>query len=334
MFSLLKTWFGATKPSRSSRCIRRSVRPTLEALEGRLLPSTLTATTGRQLVVFLTSDYSAPGTLRYAVNQANADAHSGVSDTIVFAKSLDLSTITLSKPLEATPAKNNARIWIDGGGATLSGGGRTNIFVVDQGASVSLHNLTLVEGSAYAGGAIENAGSVSMGNVDILENTATYGGGVFNTGMFTFANCSISGNHAQYGGGLYNDVKGFESSSQSVFNQNIATNGGAVLNYGTLYETYDTYDYNVAGGVGGGLDNAGSASLAFCTIEHNRCNLCGGGAFDGGKLTVKHCSFYYDSAGHYGGGIYVNSQGSLWYANNTYQGDTAGYGTPNVYVNR
>jgi hypothetical protein len=100
MLSVLNTWFGGKKPSQSRRRSRPSVRPTLESLDGRFLPSTLT--------VLNTSDFAAgpsdvgvvaPGSLRSAVNTACADAQRGVSDTFVFARSLQGATIKLQESL-------------------------------------------------------------------------------------------------------------------------------------------------------------------------------------------------------------------------------------------
>jgi hypothetical protein len=79
MSRFLQTLYSGKKaPSRSRPT--PSYRPTLEALEDRLVPSTLTVTNP--------ADNGAMGSLRYEVNLANADSARGISDTIVFSNNV------------------------------------------------------------------------------------------------------------------------------------------------------------------------------------------------------------------------------------------------------
>lgn len=326
MFSILKSWIrNEKKPAQAGKPHPR-FRPGLESLDERLVPSTLTVTSP--------ADNGAAGTLRYEFNLANKDAAKGVSDTIAVAQSLKGATITLNRPLEATPAANNARVWLEGNYVTISGGGKTNMLLVDRGAAVSLHHLTMSQGTARAGGAINNSGSVSMGNVMITFNSAMYGGGVYNDGTFTFADSSISGDNATWGGGVYNESNRFMSASGSIYNQDHATWGGAVLNFGKFYDYNTTYSYDAATNTGGGIYNAGYAFLNACTFDHDRSGLCGGGVFDQGNVTITNSTFSYNRADHYGGGVYVSNTGTYSTQNNHYSHNTAVYGNGDFYVYR
>src|SRR5947209_7477623 len=111
--------------TRRRRPMQRSFRPTLESLEGRWVPSTLTVTS--------IADKGA-GSLRADI----AAAQNG--DTIVFAPSLNGQTITLKSELFI-----NKNLTITGPGAgqlTVSGNNNSRVFEVASGTQVSLSGLT------------------------------------------------------------------------------------------------------------------------------------------------------------------------------------------------
>jgi len=107
---------------------------------------------------------SGPGSLRLAV----ADAVNG--DSIVFSNRLAGQTIVLQSEIDVT---NNISI---SGPATrpvaLSGGGKTRVLEID-GATVSLTNLVITQGSADIGGGIlDSNGNLSLSNVGFTGNVA------------------------------------------------------------------------------------------------------------------------------------------------------------------
>jgi len=85
--------------------------------------------------------------------------------------------ITLSEPLPPI----TGTITIEGGGHTISGGGKTRIFDVD-GGQLTIKHLTLTKGrapEAEYGGAIRlrNGAQLTVENSTLAENAAANGGG-------------------------------------------------------------------------------------------------------------------------------------------------------------
>src|SRR5260370_15670846 len=189
----------ASRPASNRRAcpVQRSIRPCLEALEDRWVPSTLTVTN--------TLD-SGAGSLRAEI----AAAHT--NDTIVFATSLDGQTITLTSG--ELLIKHN--LTISGPGAsqlTVSGNHASRVFEVKANESVTLSGLTISNGVAPGvaqsgeGGGILNHGTLTASGSILSGNVAAQdGGGIHNDGTLTVSGGSIlSGNSSDQGGGLHND---------------------------------------------------------------------------------------------------------------------------------
>jgi parallel beta-helix repeat protein len=235
---------------------RRRLSPTVTALEGRALLSTLTVSN---------TDDSGPGSLRAAVAQTNSD---GGGDTIVFSSLFTTpQTITLpSGQLELTGTSGTTII--TGPGAkllTVSGNNASRIFEV-EGASAAISGLTITGGQADRGaGLLNQGGTVSVTGVTFSGNTASDQGGGVDTqfsGTTTLTACTISGNtttnHA--GGGLANLYSGSATLTNCTISGNSApTGGGLYNNTGTLTLTNCTVSHNTAQS-GGGLSSKSSSS--------------------------------------------------------------------------
>src|SRR6266852_2314324 len=177
---------------RKTPAARPTFRPTLEALEDRWVPSTLTV---------LNNLDSGTGSLRAEI----AAAHN--SDTIVFAPGLDGQTITLT----SGELLINHNVTITGPGAsnlTVSGNHASRVFEVAKTVrSVTLSGLTI---SNAAGGGMLNEGTLTVSN-SILSNNGGGGGGIHNDGTLTVSGSTLSGNSASNssggnsGGGIYNE---------------------------------------------------------------------------------------------------------------------------------
>ena len=179
---------------RKTHAARRTVRPTLEALEDRWMPSTLTV---------LNNLDSGAGSLRTEI----AVAHNG--DTIVFAPSLVGQTITLTSG-QLLIRKNLTIAGPGAGQLTVSGNNASRVFEVAKTVrSVTLSGLTI---SNAAGGGILNDGTLTVSN-SILSNNGGGGGGIHNDGTLTVSNSTLSNNSASSGGGIENSRTAIVSGS-------------------------------------------------------------------------------------------------------------------------
>jgi predicted outer membrane repeat protein len=303
MFRFLKLYFGANKSARPSRRNRPCFRPTLEAFEDRVVPSTLT--------VYRTGDSGAMGTLRWAVNQADNDASHGTSDTIQFASGMQDRTITLSSPLELTRAANKTWVTITGSGGpssiNLSGAFAHQVFLVDSGANLDLQNLTIEYGKATYGGAVMNYGLLDASNCVFIGNTASYGGAICNLGILAVTSSTLDYNVArQQGGAIYNS--GTVDARYDKLNSNTAASGGAIANRGILSLDASQLDYNRASG-GGALYNGNFASVSNTSFVENYAKY-GGAIYDDGSLFTSSNYFADNKATARGGAFFVTAYGT------------------------
>jgi len=191
------------------RTIRKappSGRLKLESLENRDCPNSYTVNS--------TLDDGSVGTLRWAVDQANA---SDGADTIVFALGASPAITLSGTQLQLTDI--TGRTTIDGPGVAVSGGGLSRVFQVDAGVSASFSGLTISGGSV-------------TGN----------GGGLYNLGNTTLTDCTVTGNHAiggidgstinGVGGGIGNKAGTIELIDTTVNGNTADLAGGGAANAG------------------------------------------------------------------------------------------------------
>jgi hypothetical protein len=277
--------------------LRDRVVPRLEALEDRIVPSTLTVTNA--------ADDGTAGTLRAAITAANS------GDTIQFTPSLAGHTITLTQG-ELTITKS---LDIEGLGAnqlTISGNNQSRVFDISVGnASVILAGLTISNGLNSTGGGIDNAGTLTVNSCTVSGNFAysngvgdDYGGAIYNFGTLTINKSTISGNSvvgtpayvstysttgggftssinpagSGYGGGIYTGLGTLTINSSTIANNDASGGSSAGLGSTAI----------VGNGYGGGL------FVASGTVLINNSTVAGNQAF-GGR------SYYYSSPGYDGG---------------------------------
>ena len=273
---------------------------------------------------------SAPGqlSLRQALNLANT---LGTADTITFSSLFDTpQTITLTAG--SLSLTDKATTTIDGPGDTLltvSGGGKSRVFVVD-GGSAALAGLTISGGSSDddGGGLFNHGGTLELSDVTVAGNVAPIdGGGVYTaSGTTSLINCTLSGNSAaDGGGGLFNSTGGVTSLTNCTLSGNSArNNAGGLFNQGTATLTNCTLSGNNTAMYGGGLSNGegGTATLIDCTLSGNSASGHGGGLFnDGGStyLTLTSCTVSGNSAPYDGG---LLNQGTATVTNTIVAGNT------------
>jgi len=204
------------------------------------------------------------GSLRQAITDANAAAS---ADTITFSVS---GIIFLSSTLPTLT--DAAGLTIDGTGqtVTISGSNAVRVMLVAANASLTVKNLTIVDGSA----------------------TGDYGGGIENNGTTTVLDCTFSHNSAVsgLGGGINNRPGGTLTVTNSTFSGNDATSGfgGAIYSSGIgVAITNSTFSANIAGlGAGAGIYNGSVAGFILRnTIVANSTGAgnCGGTITNGGN---------------------------------------------------
>jgi hypothetical protein len=288
---------------RDAARLMRRLRPTVLALEGRELLSTI-------WTVNSTGDAGTgsgnSGDLRYCI--AGADSTSG-DNTINFSVS---GTITLSGSqleLKNTSGDASQTIEIDGPGASvlsISGNKASGVFQIDSGVTASISGLTITGGKAEFGGGLNNHGTSTLSNCTVSGNSAARGGGLNNYAKATLTDCTVSGNS---GGGL--DNFGSATLTDCTVSRNSATLGGGVHNNkeGTAALSNCTVSGNSASIAGGGLYNDGTAKLTNCTVSGNSAGS-GGGLYSDGLAKLTNCTVSANSAGN-GGGLYNDSEAIL-----------------------
>ncbi len=305
-------------------CVVRRIAwvcPRLEVLEDRLAPATLTVTNPDDPAALT------PGTLRYAVSQANADASAGQSDTIEFS---GVTTITLSQGQLELSGQNSgtpATIIIDGGGQVTLDGDNTRIFQVDSGVQATLTGLTIQDGNAgqYGdGGAIYNEnGSLTVSYCTLSSNQTGEdgaGGAIYNdSGSLTVSYSTLSSNQTDSnqsgpsgaGGAIYNQY-GSVTVSYSTLSSNESGEAGGIFDQGTLIVNNSTLQSNSSSDCGGIDVSSGGLTLSNSTLADNSASFNGGGIFfwdpiEGGTATISNSVFTGNSAtGDSGGAIYVD----------------------------
>ena len=125
----------------------------------------------------------------------------------------------------------NKDITIDGKGHTIDAKNLGRIFSIGEGFTVTLTNVTLINGKADKGGAIYNDGSLTLSDVKLSDNAAdSYGGAVFNNGELVVSDSVFDSNDivnrgsasVDYGGAaIYNWYDGTLTVSGSNFTNNI-----------------------------------------------------------------------------------------------------------------
>ncbi len=105
----------------------------------------------------------------------------------------------------------------------LDGGGRTRLFYVADGASLTLENMTIQNGysSEFGGAVLNDGGSLTIHKALFTRNEAGSGGAIYNFGAMTITDSHFMRNSGDYGGVIYND-----ESDASITNTYFAFNKG------------------------------------------------------------------------------------------------------------
>jgi hypothetical protein len=321
------------KPLLSNRCadlIRRGrtarrdgrpgaakARPRVEALEGRLAPTTLTVNsladntnpgnflTLREAVLLVDSGgdpHAALGRPLTPKEAAQVDTTNpfGTTDTIKFDPTTTAGgTITLAAGLSTLALSRNVSIGGPPGGITVmgpSGPSSFSIFQVTGGVTASLGGLTIASGSVPPSG------------------FAADGGGVYNSGALTIVNCTLMNNNAaQFGGAIFNNAGATLTVNASTLTNNLSDiEGGAIYNHGTATITGSTLSGNQASQNAGAILNESGATLAVnnSTLTNNSAVSLGGAICNLATAAVGNSTLSLNTATAGSGGGIANETGA------------------------
>ncbi|MFO0840987.1 MAG: right-handed parallel beta-helix repeat-containing protein [Gemmataceae bacterium] len=331
-------------PARNNRRPASPVtkRLRLEALEGRVVPSTMKVTSPL--------DDGSAGTLRSVM----ALAQSG--DKIVFAASLKGQTITIDlwgRGQLSSPSRN---LTINGPGGnnpvTIRGwflfgdndspvstvslsnlnivGGGFGGSIVNYGASLSLDHCTLSGGMFGAVGAIANYGGTVTIDHSTLSGFRNVDFGVIKNsyGTVTIDHSTLSDNEGGDASVIYNEG-GWVTIDHSTLSNNQTIFTGAIFNFqgGQVAIDHSILSGNFSDDFGAGaIYNAdGRVTIDHSTLSDNHAGFTGGAIWSGGSLTIAHSLLFGNQAGFEGGAIFCYS-GSLTIQSSIVWGNTAPVG--------
>ena len=287
---------GAYTPS-AQALVSRNV---IESLEHRTLLTAFTV---------VNTDDSGAGSLRDAIEQANASAG---ADTISFDAALAGETIVLTTELQITDDLTITGLGSDQ--LTLDGNSDSRIFNISDGSfgtllTVEIRGLTLTNGFSDNGGAISNYEDLTVKDCLFSENDVSSvqiqsagfnnGGAIRNVaGTLEVSNTTFSNNLAVDGGAIYNST-GTVNVMNSMFSENMATTtqgqGGGIYGiYGSVAITECSFLSNSASGYGGGIGTLyGTLSVTDSFFSNNSAgpHSSGSAIYNDGQMTVTRSVF-------------------------------------------
>jgi predicted outer membrane repeat protein len=265
----------------------------LAAGAGVALAGTLAATGAAQAADFTVTntDGDGPGSLRDAIDQANANDNSATEvDRVLFQTGLS-GTIHLNEP----PGPGYGELYIDeslnivgpgDGQITVSGDANSRVFyidVVNYDDPVTISGLRIVQGAEKynRGGNILNLNAdLTISGSSVKSGTAVVGGGIYNDASLTVENSTISGNVASFAaGGLYSDGQ------TQISGSTISNNAGGAK-----------YGFNRA-------QAARAEAAAAALTESSPRPFGGGGGVIRGGATIDNSTFTGNTSPGQGGGI-------------------------------
>ena len=207
--------------------------------------------------------------------------------------------ITISRNIKIKGKTNKASDKLNAN-KTTDGKAAHRIFVVKNGATLTLKNLTLTGGrdESTGGGAVLANGNLIITDCDVTDNqTGANGGGLCAMGTLVMEKCTLNTNKV---------------------NHNHAAGGGAVFVYinGTHTMKKCTLTGNEAEkGDGGGIYTMGALTMEECILTGNKAisnSGSGGGIYAAGTLNMTNCTLTGNTTNHGSGGVYVGSPLALF----------------------
>jgi len=319
------------------------IRPRLEHLEDRSVPSTFNVTTTLDVI----DQADGKRSLREAITAANNLA--GADVIVLPAGVYKLALTGAGEDANATgdlDITGAVTIQGAGAGATVIDGKQLDRVFDVLGAFPSSIKV-IMQGLTARNGSASDSGGIQVGNADLVvrdcvvtgNRTAGNGGGVSNasvtgSGNVTLVRTTVSRNVSSAGGaGLFILGGGSKLTlKDSVVRHNVTVGSGGGISAGDVTLTNSIVRGNEGSGLGGGGINASTATLTDCTISGNvvsgigsggggvrattatltNCTISGnttfgssgsGGGISAPTMTLTHCTVSGNVAGGEGGGL-------------------------------
>lgn len=210
----------------------------------------------------------------------------------------------------------------------LNGTDTNRLFVIENGANVSLINLTLANGyiDESMGAAVFNLGNLAVSGCTFTANMAEYGSAIYNANTLYVDNSIFNGNLGLSISSIFNDAGATAQVRNSVFSDNgVDGDAGAIGNNGDLTLTGCIFTSNSAASAGA-IMSTETMNIAGCTFTGNKANYGVGGAIlNTGLMTINDSTFTSNTANNDGGagGAIFNEGGTLNIINTTFTSNTA-----------
>ncbi len=245
----------------------------------------------------------------------------------------DVITLSVDVTLESELPHITTEMTVEGGDYSISGALAYRIFYVDTSGTLTIEQLTLVDGRSGPenapglwsgeGGAIYNEGKLNIINSVFSQNMAGIGGAISNGGKLNVISSTFVENSAFAGPGAIENLAGAELNvRESHFINNDGHAGGAIANLGALLLTDSLLELNRAG-YGGAIHSIGESIIQRSTITFNSAED-GGAIINSGEQTIADSLFIRNSSVQDGGAI-INSK-KLNVTHSVFEGNIAGAG--------
>jgi hypothetical protein len=244
-----------------------------------------------QTAIVTTTADSGPGSLRAA-----ASGYVDAGASITFAPNLSGQTIMLTSgqiTLQSGPIRDPdgqietyGTLTIDAsalpGGIAISGNHASGIFYIPIDGLIYLKSLTLINGNAENGGAIDvELGQLTLDNCSLVGNSASLGGAIYNDGLVVLNDSTLSGNSALNNGGAILNAFSPMSLNECTLSGNSAPGGGGAI-YNELDGQMSLNECTLSGnsaanGTGGAIYN-GLSDNSYSSLSLNQCTVSGNSA--------------------------------------------------------
>ena len=264
-----------------------------------------TGLSARTITVTSSAD-SGAGTLREAVTNAqNGDVIVFAPNvtTVYFAGVINIDkNITISGNETNNTVIQNAPVWTDNVNR------KRYFYILEENAEVRFNNLTLKDNQGNCnGGAIANIGKLTLYNCIFSNNRSLRNGGgaiISVGGILIVENCIFNNNYAPSAGGAIDVSTGqlFISNSRFTGNSVPRRTVGEMSGGGAIYTGRDAvasisncvFEENIAS-YGGAIINWGAASIDNCNFEKNKATN-GGAISSQNRITINNSIFLQNEA--------------------------------------